>query len=86
MAQVDYFLKIDGIEGESQDTKHKGEIDLVSWEWSEEQQGTSSHSGLSGSGAGKVKMADFSFKMTVNKAMPKLMLACARARPLSRPY
>ena len=28
MAAVDYFLKIDGIEGESQDSKHKSEIDL----------------------------------------------------------
>lgn len=31
MAQVDYFLKIDGIEGESTDAKHKNEIDVVSW-------------------------------------------------------
>ena len=31
MALVDYFLKIDGIEGESQDATHKGEIDVVSW-------------------------------------------------------
>ena len=31
MAQVDYFLKIDGIDGESTDAKHKGEIDLQSW-------------------------------------------------------
>jgi type VI protein secretion system component Hcp len=26
MAAVDYFLKIDGIEAESHDAKHKGEI------------------------------------------------------------
>src|SRR5262249_16754998 len=28
---IDVFLKIDGIEGESQDSKHKNEIDVISW-------------------------------------------------------
>ncbi|MGH2698518.1 MAG: type VI secretion system tube protein Hcp [Actinomycetota bacterium] len=31
MAAVDYFLKIDGIPGESQDAKHKDEIDVNAW-------------------------------------------------------
>jgi type VI secretion system secreted protein Hcp len=75
MAVVDYFLKLDGIEGESQDHKHKGEIDVESWSWSEQQTGT--HSGGGGGGAGKVAMQDFHFVMKVNKASPKLMLACA---------
>ena len=35
MAVVDFFLKVDGIEGESQDSKHKGEIEVVSWSWGE---------------------------------------------------
>ena len=30
-AAVDYFLKIDGIDGESTDDKHKGEIQLESY-------------------------------------------------------
>ena len=30
-AQVDYFLKIDGVDGESTDDKHKGEIQLESF-------------------------------------------------------
>jgi type VI secretion system secreted protein Hcp len=75
MAAVDYFLKIDGIEGESQDGKHKGEIDLLSWSWGETQTGT--HAGGGGGGAGKVAMQDFHFVMNVNKATPKLILACA---------
>ena len=40
MALVDYFLKIDGIEGESQDSKHSKEIELESWSWGETQTGT----------------------------------------------
>ena len=75
MAAVDYFLKIDGIDGESADHKHKGEIDIDSWSWGEHQSGT--HGAGGGGGAGKVSMGDFHFVMRVNKASPKLMLACA---------
>lgn len=76
MAAVDYFLKLEGsFEGESADSKHKGEIDVESWSWGETQSGT--HSGGGGGGAGKVVMQDFHFVMKINKASPKLMLACA---------
>ena len=30
---VDIFLKLDGIKGESQDHKHKDEIDVLAWSW-----------------------------------------------------
>jgi len=76
MAAVDYFLKIDGIPGESNDSKHKSEIEIESWSWGAAQSGTASHGG--GMGAGRVNMQDFQFTMRVNKASPKLMLACAQ--------
>ena len=38
---VDYFLKIDGIEGESTDKKHAKEIDVDAWTWGESQTGSS---------------------------------------------
>lgn len=76
MGMVDYFLKIDGIEGESQDAKHRGEIEIESWSFGEVQTGTAARGG--GMGAGKVQMQDFNFVMKVNKASPKLFLACAR--------
>lgn len=75
MAAVDYFLKLKGIDGESADAKHKGEIDVESWSWGENQSGTGHFGG--GSGAGKVAMQDFHFVMKVNKSSPKLLLACA---------
>jgi type VI secretion system secreted protein Hcp len=76
MAAVDYFLKLEGnFEGESQDSKHKGEIDIESWSWGATQAGT--HGGGGGGGAGKVVMQDFHFVMKVNKVSPKLMLACS---------
>jgi type VI secretion system secreted protein Hcp len=72
---VDYYLKIEGVEGESTDSKHKNEIDVESWSWGATQSGTSAAGG--GGGAGKVSMQDFHFVMRLNKASPKLMLACA---------
>ena len=75
MAAVDYFLKIDGIQGESQDKTHKNEIEIESFSWGESNSGTASKGG--GMGAGRVAMQDFHFVMTVNKASPKLILACA---------
>lgn len=80
MASVDYFLRIDGIEGESQDARHRGEIDVESFSWGEAQVGSSV--GTGGGGAGKVSMQDFHFVMRVNKASPKLFLACADGRHL----
>ncbi|MCE5308067.1 MAG: type VI secretion system tube protein Hcp [Acidobacteriales bacterium] len=79
---VDYFLKIDGIPGESHDSKHKDEIDLLSWSWGESQTGT--FSGGGGGGAGKVNMQDFHFVMKVNKATPKLILACASGEHIKK--
>jgi type VI secretion system secreted protein Hcp len=82
MAAVDYFLKLDGIDGESTDHKHKSEIDLESWSWGASQSGT--HSGMGGGGAGKVSMQDFHFVMKINKASPKLMLACATGEHIKK--
>jgi type VI secretion system secreted protein Hcp len=76
MAAVDYFLKIDGIEGESQDKTHPKEIQLSSWAWGQSNQGSMGAGG--GGGSGKVAMQDFHFTMGVNKATPMLFLACAQ--------
>ena len=75
MAVFDSFLKIDGIEGESQDHKHKSEIDITSFSWGASNGGTFATGG--GGGAGKVNMQDFHFTMPINKASVKLFLACA---------
>jgi type VI secretion system secreted protein Hcp len=75
MANVDYFLRIDGIPGESTDDKHKGEIDVESFSWSE-QAGVSAGGG-GGGRTGKVSMQDFHFVARTSKASPKLLVACA---------
>src|SRR5258705_12211184 len=75
MSAVDYFLKIDGIKGESQDSKHGGEIEIQSFSWGATQSGSFAQGG--GGGAGKVNMQDFHFTGFHGVASPKLMLACA---------
>jgi len=82
MAVVDYFLKIEGVPGESQDDKHKDEIQLESWSFSASQEGTGAYGG--GGGAGKVKMDDMHFTKIVDKATPKLMLACATGEHITK--
>src|SRR5258707_5440107 len=80
LAVASYFLKIDGVAGESLDAKHKGEIELESFSWGESQQGAAAASG--GAGAGKGQMHDFHFAMRMNKASPQLLLACASGQHL----
>src|SRR3982751_4148187 len=79
---VDYFLKVEGIDGESHDSKHPGWIDIDSWSWGATQPGA--HAAGGGGGAGKVAMQDFHFTMKVNKSSPKLMLACANGQHIPK--
>jgi type VI secretion system secreted protein Hcp len=73
---VDMFLQIGDLKGESQDKKHKDQIDVLAWSWGMSQSGTM-HSG-SGGGGGKVSVQDISFTKFVDKATPVLMQACSR--------
>ena len=82
MAAIDYFLKLDGISGESKDSKHKGEIDVLSFSFGETQSGSSGSGG--GGGAGKVQMSDFSFTARTNKASPQLFLHCAQGKHIKQ--
>jgi type VI secretion system secreted protein Hcp len=81
MAQADYFLKIDGIEGESTDDKHKNEIDIESFSYGATNSGDAASRG--GAGMGKVSMQDFHFVSKISKASPKLMEACATGKHIA---
>ena len=72
---ADYFLKIDGIKGESLDDKHKDEIDVLSFSWGVSQSGTMAHG--SGGGEGKATFHDLSFVHKIDKSSPVLMQSCA---------
>jgi type VI secretion system secreted protein Hcp len=66
---VDYYLKLDGIEGESVNAKFKNQIQLLSWNWGASQ--LSSVEATGGSGAGKVNLSDFCASTWFDKATPK---------------
>jgi type VI secretion system secreted protein Hcp len=71
----DAFLQIDGIDGESADDAHKGQIDVQSWSWGATNSGSVGSGG--GGGSGKVAFQDFHITKAVDAASPPLMLACA---------
>jgi type VI secretion system secreted protein Hcp len=75
---ADYFLKIEGLEGESADEAHKGEIEVAAFELGAAQVGSGGSGG--GSGTGKVQFDDFTFTAKVSKASPTLLLSCAIGR------
>jgi type VI secretion system secreted protein Hcp len=61
-AFADAFLKVLGVDGESTDDKHKGDIELKTF--TSEQRASSA--------AGRAAVQDFHFTKTVDKASPKL--------------
>lgn len=71
---VDMFLKLDGIEGESRDSTHAKEIDVLAWSWGMSQSGTM-HTG-GGGGGGKVSVQDISITKYIDSASPHLMKLC----------
>jgi type VI secretion system secreted protein Hcp len=77
---ADYFLRIDGIAGESTDAKHKGEIPVLAFSWGESQSASPASGG--GGGAGKVIMGPLDVTARTSKASPPLLLACATGQHL----
>jgi type VI secretion system secreted protein Hcp len=63
------FLKIEGVEGEAQDAKHKAEMQIESFSFGGSQSGSFATGG--GGGSGKVNMQDFHFVIDLGKHTPK---------------
>jgi type VI secretion system secreted protein Hcp len=75
------FLKLAGIEGESTDAKHKGEIDVLAWSWGLSQEAGSATGG--GGGAGRVKVENISIQKLVDLASPLLLSFGAQGKHIS---
>jgi type VI secretion system secreted protein Hcp len=73
MAETDYYLKVDGIEGESTREGKEKQIEVTSWSFGATQAGTAA--GTGGAGAGKVSIHDFNFTMENSTAASKLFNA-----------
>ncbi len=74
------FLKIDGVDGESADSRHKGEIELSSFSIGTSAPRTSG----GGGGAGKVSFSSFTITKTIDKASPVLFKAAATGKHFAK--
>jgi len=72
---ADIFAKLGDIKGESIDSKHKDEVEVLSWSWGVSHAATGSPGG--GGASGKASFTDFNFSHHIDKASPVLMQACA---------
>ena len=75
MAETDMFLKLEGIEGESQDSKFKDWIEVLSFNWGVHQASTAHRQ--QGLGHSKASFQEFHISKHYDKASPKLFKACA---------
>ncbi len=74
MAQVDMFLKLDGVDGESSDPKHPGEIQIDSFSLN----AVSGRDAFTNQGAGVVRMSSVTIRAKIDKSTPKLFTKIAK--------
>src|SRR5256885_12692360 len=73
-----YFLKLDGIPGESTNAKYPNQIEVFSFSF-----GASNPEPVGGSGTrGKVDLSSLSLQTQRSKASPQLLLACEAGKVL----
>jgi type VI secretion system secreted protein Hcp len=77
---VDIFAKIGDIKGESTDSKHKDEVEVLSYSWGVTNPGQLGTGG--GGGAGRATFQDLSIVHKIDKASPRLLQACATGQHL----
>jgi len=72
MSDTDFFLQLEGIDGESLDLKHKGELQISSYS-----RGSSvPRDTATGQAAGRAIWDDAHFTMRIDASLTKLLLAC----------
>ena len=79
---LDMFLKLETIEGESQDKTHAKSVDILAWSWGMSQSGTT-HLGAGG-GAGKVNIQDISVTKYVDASSNALLMACCKGTHVTK--
>ncbi len=76
----DAFIKIDGIPGESTDTKHKDWAEIISFTHRVEQPASATASSSGGATAERVNHSTFDIVKLIDKASPKLFEACCTGK------
>lgn len=74
---IDVHIRFDGVEGESTDRDHKGEVRALTWGWGVTQAAAAAGAG---SGTGKATPADLVFTHDYDKASPLLAKRCAQGK------
>lgn len=80
---VDVFLKIDGIDGESTDDKHKKWIEIQAFNHSVYQP-VSAPSGTGGRTGGRADFADMAVSKTMDLATPSLYFHCTTGKHIPK--
>jgi type VI secretion system secreted protein Hcp len=73
----DVYIKIEGIEGESNDAKHIGWIEVTSFGLAISQNISTTASSAGGASAERADFSEFTFSKLLDKSSPLLALACA---------
>jgi type VI secretion system secreted protein Hcp len=76
------YIKIDGIEGESTDSKHEGWIELLGYDHSAAQPTSGSESSGGYLTTGKVELSKFKLVKTIDLATPVIYKHCTNATPI----
>lgn len=73
----DVFISLDGIPGESTDSKHSGWIEILDYDFEVSQTVSRTASSVGGASAERADFSEFCFSKLLDKASPQLALACA---------
>lgn len=76
---ADYFLHLDGIPGDCQEPGYQGQIAVVNWSWKQESHEQDARPGQ----LPPLEPQPLVVSKRIDKATPKLMLACSRREILS---
>lgn len=79
-ASADYFLKFDGINGESTDQRHRGWIDIDSFVWSI----TNTRAATGGGRTGTVELSDFSWTQGLDSSITGLFSSMTGQNEIGR--
>jgi type VI secretion system secreted protein Hcp len=83
---ADYYLQLDGIKGESADSKHQGWIECAAINWSITQPKSATASTSGGHTAERAELSEISISKLVDLASPMLaqMCACGKTIPKAK--
>lgn len=81
---VDMFIQIEGIKGDSTDSKHKDWIEVLSYDHAITQTTGGAHSAQGAHAGGRADFSDFNFTKRLDAATPVLAKYCADGKSIPK--